>query len=142
MKLINIPEPPQKSSARNMAENLLIGLNQNLEARVKAHKEMFAAFWDSQDTPDDILAELNAAGGAGILLASAGENVDHIGRLAIFAGKNLEDFLPEADWKPRRAFIPTPQGITLAPPAEGFDAWGKEIPEVPAEPVVDPEVNP
>jgi hypothetical protein len=127
MNLINIPTPPQKSSAKNMAENLLIGLNQNLAARVQAHKEMYSAFWDSQDTPDDILAELNAIGGAGILLASASENVDHIARLAGLVGKSVTDFLSEEDFVPRRAFIPTKEGVTLAPPAEGFDLWGKEI---------------
>lgn len=129
MKLIEIPEPPQKSSARNLAENLLIGLNQNLESRVRAHKDMFGAFWGSSDSPDDILSELNAVGGAGILLASASENVDHIARLAALVGKNVTDFLNEEDYVPRRKFIPTKDGVILEPPPEGFDLWGKELPK-------------
>ena len=89
---------------------------------------MFSAFWDSSDTPDDILAELNSLGGAGLLLASASENIEHIARLAGIVGKQITDFLPEDQWVPRRAFIPTESGVTLAPPADGYDAWGKLIP--------------
>jgi hypothetical protein len=67
--------------------------------------------------------------------------VDHIARLAALVGKSVTEFLGEEDWKPRREFIPTKEGIILGPPSEGFDLWGVEIPKAP-EPEIEPEAQP
>lgn len=141
MNLFEIPIPPAPSVAENTAANLLLGLNQNLAERILQHRNMFSAFWcNPEATPDDILAALVARGSAGILLASASENIDHIGRLAALVGKKVTDFIPEDQWLPRRAFLPGPGGgFTLAPPAEGFDAWGNALPAVVEPEVAEPE---
>jgi hypothetical protein len=66
------------------------------------------------------------------MLGSASESVEHIARLAAMVKKQLTDFLPADQWMPRREFVPASDGtVTLAPPAAGFDAWGRELPPPP-----------
>ncbi len=114
--------------AERIARHMLHRVNASLAERVHEHQAGFRAFWDSSVTPDDILAAMG--GNAALMLATAGENVGHIGRLADIVGKTVEDFLPAEHWMPRRQFILANDGTaTLAPPADGFDAWGREIPE-------------
>jgi len=108
---------------------MLRNLNEELSRRIAVHREGFRLFWASPCSPDSVLVSLG--GNAQTVLACAGENVDHIQRLATIVGKQLGDFLPAEFWQPKRAFIAGPDGtMTLADPAEGCDAWGKPIPEV------------
>jgi hypothetical protein len=54
--------------------------------------------------------------------------------LAEIAGGELTDLISLEYVIPRREFIPAEDGTaTLAPPDEGFDAWGRPIPEEPEE---------
>lgn len=127
MNLIDLPTAPAKPAAELIAEHMLARLNATLAERVHDHRVGYAAFWDSSETPDAIIAAMGT--NAGVLLAAAGENVDHIGTLAALAGKTVVDFLPLENWVPRRAIIIAEDGTgTLAAPAEGFDAWGRAIP--------------
>jgi hypothetical protein len=104
---------------------------------VNDHKVFFRALWKQQPTtPDAILEAMGPH--APVLLAAAIENLEHIGRLATAVGKTLHDFISPGDYQPPRLFsadedgnlvITEVGGITLEPPAEGFDAWGDAIPE-------------
>lgn len=133
MNLIPIAEPPQTPAAQAAATSLLAHVNAELARRVDYHAARYADFWDSQIRPDDILAAMGKQ--ATIMLAAAAENVEHIARLAAIVGKQVTDFLPAEQWQPRRAFQPQPDGsATLAPPADGYDDWGRAIP-VAADPV-------
>ena len=134
MNLISLPTPEPKPAAQIVAEEMLFKLNEQLAERVHAHRVGYAKFWDSPATPDDIIAAMGPY--AGILLAAAAENIEHIGRLAAIVGKTVLDFLPAENWVPRREIIIAADGTgSLAPPAEGFDAWGRAIPEPEPEPV-------
>lgn len=125
MNLIPI-QTDSKTPAQTTAEGMMESVNAELTRRIETHRRQYLAFWESASTPDDILAAMGSA--AGIVLAAAGENVDHIGRLAAIVGKTVNDFLPVEFWRPRRAFVPAQDGtVTLAQPSAGFDAWGKPI---------------
>jgi len=109
-----------------VAEAMLRNVNEELPRRVGVHREGYRLFWESPCTPDAVLASMGDKAQA--VLACAGENVDHISRLAAIVGKPLSDFLPAEFWVPRRAFIAGPNGtMTLAAPADGCDAWGRAL---------------
>lgn len=126
MKLVDIDETT-KTQAEQVAEQLLTGLNAELQKRIATHRRSYLLFWGSAATPDDILIALGKY--APVFLQAASENVQHIGRLAAIVGKTVTDFLPDNYWQPRRAFIVSPEGVvTLKPPAVGYDDWGNLIP--------------
>lgn len=130
--LIDLPLAPVKPPAQLIAEHMLHKLNSTLAERVNDHRVFFRKFWESPETPDEILGSMGAY--APVLLAAAGENLEHISRLVGIVGKTLHDFLALEEYAPRRAFVIADGSITLAPPAEGYDAWGWEIP-TPPEPI-------
>jgi hypothetical protein len=119
------PPPP----AVQIAEGMVHDFNAQLAERVHKHREGYRKFWDSPVTPDDILAAWGAR--ATTMLQAASENLNHIGRLAAIIDKTVDDFLSPEHYQPRRAFIPALDGtVTLAPPADSYDAWGRLIPEL------------
>jgi hypothetical protein len=63
------------------------------------------------------------------MLATASENLTGFARLATLAGKTLNDVIAPTDYMPRRQFLVDAEtgAVTLAPPADGFDAWGRPI---------------
>ncbi len=127
MNLIETTADAVKPDAEIIASKMLHSVNASLAQRVFDHQSGFRAFWESSETPDAILEALGT--NAQLVLAAAGENINHIGRLAAFAGKTVSDFLSDSEWMPRRDFVPGSNGtMTLAPPADGFDAWGNAIP--------------
>lgn len=127
---------PEVTAAQSIVDRIIDDLNAELLRRVSVHKRNFSGFWDESPTPDELLEAMGDK--AQTILSVAGENVDHIQRLAAILGLTLADLLPAEYWQPRRAFVPGPNGtLTLAPPAEGYDAWGRLIP-VP-EPIIEPE---
>ena len=127
MKLINLPHPPAKPLAEQIAESEMIRLNDLIENRINEHRAAFVRFWDGSVPPDDIIAGMGPA--ALIYLQAAAESAGHIARLAGIVGKSLDDALPPAFYQPRRQFIiDAAGGVTLSPPAEGYDAWGRPVP--------------
>jgi hypothetical protein len=127
MKLIELPEEQIPPAAEVIAKLMLHRVNASLAERVHEHISGFNTFWNSAEPPDAILTAMGNK--AGLMLATASENIAHIGRLAALIGKTVEDFITSDSYTPRRAFIIAEDGTaTLAPPAEGFDAWGREIP--------------
>jgi hypothetical protein len=128
MNLIPIPPPISIPSAKKAAESLLEHINAELRRRVEYHSARYAEFWDSSDLPDDILAEMGT--NARTFYAAAGENIESIGRIAALVGLSVNDFIQPEHYAPRREVIIAEDGsATLAPPDEGFDAWGRPIPE-------------
>lgn len=126
--LVDIPPPVQPPQSQVLARHLLFTLNTEIERRVDLHRRQFRLFWDSQTPPDDILADIGT--NARVFLQSARINLASIDELAKLVGKTLTDAISPADFLPRREFIEAEDGsATLAPPAEGFDAWGRPIPQ-------------
>jgi len=125
---------PQLSPAAQIAEEMILQFNSQIDARVAVQRNQYRAFWDSPVPPDDILAEWGPR--AAMMLAAASENVEHLGKLAAFLGKELPDLIPLSLILPRREFIVDADTgtVTLAPPADGHDAWGRAIPQPEPEP--------
>lgn len=125
-QLIILPTPEVRPQAEIEAGQMLHALNATLAQRVHDHKVFYRKFWKSTVTPDALLVAMGAY--AGVLLGAAGENLEHISRLAAIVGKTLHDFIAPEDYEPPRAFVVTDGVVTLAPPADGYDAWGNLIP--------------
>lgn len=140
MNLIQLPTPPPKPAAQSIAEDLLAGLNAEMARRVEHHAREFAKFWDSPETPDVILAAMGPY--AILMLQAATENLSNIGKLAAMVGLTLDDAISPQHYMPRREFITTDGVVTLAPPADGFDAWGRPLPDPKPAPAPEPEPEP
>ena len=129
-----LPEPP---AVQTLARAELSHVNAALARRIDEHRIRFAAFWrDYGHTPDDILEAMGPT--AIIWLMAANESVEHVARLAAIVGKTVGDFLDAEDRVPPRAFIvgdAPGYAVTLAPPAEGQDAWGRPLVPPPDEEV-------
>ena len=151
MQFPTITPPTPAPLIEQIAENLFAHLSPEVERRKAIHRSLYQGFWDSPETPDAILAEMashvvtltdgTTTTRAKLMLQMAGENVDSLARIAAFIGCELNDLLPESEWMPRRAFVVQEDAtVTLAPAAEGYDAWGNLIPL--PEPEPDPEPDP
>jgi hypothetical protein len=144
--IIPIPSVPTAPALQLFAIGELEQVNSSLARRIDEHRTRYAAFWKTyQWTPDEILQQFGTS--AVIWLQAAAESVRHIDDLAKIVGKTIADFLPASDYIPPRAFIPGQDGtVTLEPPAEGYDAWGRAIlPPIPVPepmPVYIPETSP
>lgn len=128
MNLFNLPEDPLQPRHERIARGLLARLNVELQRRAEYHAVDFHSFWDDPVcTPDEILEAMGDD--APRMLAAATENLTGFAKLAALAGKTLHDVISPADYMPRRGFIVDAETgvVTLAPPPEGFDAWGKPI---------------
>jgi hypothetical protein len=125
---------PTLSPAAQIAEEMILQFNRQIDERLAVQRNQYRAFWDSPVPPDDILTEWGPR--AAMMLAAASENVEHLGKLAAFLGKQLADLIPLSLILPRREFIVdhATGNVTLAPPADGHDAWGRPIPEPQPEP--------
>ena len=147
MQFPTITPPTPAPLIEQIAENLFAHLSPEVERRKAIHRPLYQGFWNSPETPDAILAEMSShvvtlhngstTTRAKLMLQMAGENVESMARIAAFIGCGLSDLLPDAEWMPRRAFVVHADGtVTLAPPAEGYDAWGNLIP------ILEPEPDP
>ena len=115
-----------KPLSHMVAEHLLLTLNAEFERRIEHHTVEFRRFWDSDAKPDDIIAHMGT--NAALFLAASVINLKGIEALAHLIGKTLDDAIPAEDRVPRREIIIHPDGsATLASPAEGFDAWGRQM---------------
>lgn len=126
--LVTPLSPPVPESAPRMAARALLDTLNALKAqRVFEHAQQFTRFWDDPNaTPDELLVEMGPM--ASVWLQCASESAESLARLAAFAGKTLEDFLPADKYVPRRSFVVTDGVLSLAPPADGYDAHGVLIP--------------
>jgi hypothetical protein len=97
--LLDLTPDAVKPAAKIIADRLLHKLNATLAERVNDHRTFFREFWDSPETPDEILAQMGVY--APVLLAAAGENLEHITRLGAVVGKTLGDFLDAVEYEPR-----------------------------------------
>jgi hypothetical protein len=126
--------PPEVPEAQRVAQDLLAGLDPERARLIEHHAREFAKVWKNpRVTPDEILAAMGT--NAILLLQGAQCSVANLAAIAAIQGKAITDIIPLADFYPPREFIPLPDGtVTLAPPADGFDAWGNPLPvETPAE---------
>jgi hypothetical protein len=143
MNIIEIPEPPAPTPAQTAARALLARINSHASQLVAAHRELYALFWDSPATPDDILVEIGTD--AATVLAVASQSVDNIAALAVVAGQDLHDILPPSQYVPRRPFVIAADGSATLETVEGLDAWGRPIPQPepePEQPPTDPPTDP
>ena len=141
--IITPPPAPTEPHATSWARNASLVAIASLRRRALEYRESFQAFWDNRDsTPDEKLEALGTS--ALPYLTAARTELACIEALAPLAGLTLGELLQPTDYEARREFIPEisdgqPTGrLTLAPPDEGFDAWGVQI--VIPEPI--PEIEP
>lgn len=114
--------PPAIQAARRFLE----AQEAELARRAGFHEKFYREFWDGSVTPDEIMEAMGQLGVT--FLQTAGASAEHLATLAAIAGKPLTDLVPERYINPRRVFIPNQDGtVTLEPPQEGFDAWGRPI---------------
>ena len=141
MNLYTLPTPTPRPSSEQKAEAMMVYLQSHAQTRFDYHVRAFKEFWESPESPDELINALNQliltlpndrqVPASAILLGFAGENIEHLTKLAAALGRTLQDFIPEEYWTPRRAFIPNPDGtVSLAPPTEGYDAWGRLNPTI------------
>jgi hypothetical protein len=142
MKIIPIPQPPPPTPAKSAALSILAHVNAAAGQAVGRQVELYGKFWDNQQAPpDEILAEMGPL--AVHMLSAAEESKRHLTSFATIAGLELADIISLDYIIPRREFIISDDGtVTLAPPAEGFDAWGRPLPvepELESEPEIEPQ---
>jgi hypothetical protein len=131
--LLEITPPAEEPIARVTAKRIISRLLADFHHRAKTHVELYQEFWDSSATPDEILTEINAILEAdghpkNFFKATATESAMHLSNMATAVGKVVTDFIPASYLVPRRQLLEAEDGtVYLAPPAEGFDAWGKPI---------------
>jgi len=127
MSLTTSPAPPDR--AKDIAFSCLKRGDDMLERLMTWQRIAYREFWDSPETPDAILAAMGPA--ALPWLQSAGTFVDALIKLAEAATSPLAREWIATYILPRRAFAVDPKTgtVTLAPPADGFDAWGRAIEE-------------
>lgn len=136
--IIPLPDPLPPTPAQRSALSILAQVNSAAGQAVERHQRLYSAFWDAEATPDEILAEMGT--NAATMLAAAAESARHLSSLAAIAGLSVDDLISPAFVEPRRAFQVNADGTaTLAPPADGHDAWGRPLPEPEPQPELDPE---
>lgn len=127
MELITITKPKPESQAKRIADELLEGVNVEMQRRVDYRRVLHGRLWNSPVPPDDIIAAMGT--NAKLFCAITGEEVEHITRVATTASKTLGDMIPAVWCAPIRELQPQPDGtVLIAEPAEGLDKWGKVIP--------------
>jgi hypothetical protein len=135
-----ITPPPRQTTplADQIADRIIHRVNAQLAELVHQQKAGYAEFWDASETPDAIIAGMRT--NAAKAIGAASRVIDLIADLAPLLGTSLAEALPAEHWMPRREIIFAGDGsATLAPPADGFDAWGRLIPVPEPEPVEENE---
>jgi len=134
MNIIPLPQPVPPTPAERGALSILAHVNSAAAQAVERQKLLYGMFWDAEATPDELLVEMGD--NAPRMLAAAGESVRHLTSLAEIAGVQLPELIDLAYVLPRREFVVTDGVVTLTPPAEGHDLWGRPIP------IPDPDFEP
>jgi hypothetical protein len=126
MELFQPPPPPAERSARTVKRLLISTINAELVRRVHTHIDGVRLFWKSECTPDELVEELGTD--AGPIVEASRANLRNLSDLAELVGLTLNNLMHPEDYLPPREITVNADGtVTLAPPAEGFDAWGNPI---------------
>lgn len=111
-----------------VARHLKASINVEIRRRVENRIAAYLAFWESPCTPDQILEQFGTD--ARTFIRCSREDLASLSQIALQVGKTLSDFIPDEYLIPRREFVEHDDGtVTLAPPAAGYDAWGRLISE-------------
>ncbi len=112
-----------KTRAEKVVDEILAGIEKSARELVKTHREGFRRVWEDQLTPDEVVAQMGNRAGA--IMASSWALV----QLLLTIDPNI---MSESQYMPRRGLTFNPDGtVTLAPPPDGYDAWGRQIPPPP-----------
>lgn len=123
------PTPPEVAEETLIARDLLCGLAPENQRIIEHHYREFCKVWKNpRITPDAIIAAMGTD--AWRMLAAARVSVQNICNIAAITGNTIDDVMPREWWYPPRNFVQHEDGsVTLDPPADGFDAWGNQIPQ-------------
>lgn len=139
MNLIDQPQPPTVNPAKAIADSMLAHPNAEMKRRIEHHAMLYHMFWDSPETPAAIAEHMGDKAVAFLLFAGA--NIEQFHALASGAGKQLSDFISEADWMPRLPLTANADGTVTVQQVEGLDAWGRPIPQPTPVPQPDQETT-
>jgi hypothetical protein len=129
-EIFPFPTPTPTPKEVQVANGLLLAMNQELQHRINIHTQNFEYLWkrgEGEPTADQILSAMGSSAGTFILVAR--ESLEHLATLAALVGKTLNDFISPANYEP-------PAEITVNPDGTVELVW----PEPPAPP--DPEPPP
>jgi len=127
MHLIPTTPPPAREAQDDIADEFCTQINAEFGRRIEEHKRLWAVLWlNPSATPAQIVAALGPRA-AGIFAASRA-NVQHLAACAALAGGDLASIgLADFVQPPLEVTIHPDGTVTLAPPADGFDAWGRQL---------------
>lgn len=109
-----------KSRAEKSVDEILAGIERTTNQLLTAHREGFRRVWnDPVLTPDEVVAQMGPRG-TGIMGTAWG-----LVQLLLQIDPNI---MSPDQYLPRRGLIFHDDGsVTLAPPPDGYDAWGRPI---------------
>lgn len=108
-----------KTRAEKVVDEILNGIEISTRQLVKTHREGFRRVWEDQLTPDEVVAQMGARA-VGIMSSSWA-----LVQLLLTIDQNI---MQPAQYMPRRGLNFNPDGtVTLDPPPDGHDAWGRLI---------------
>ena len=130
MQILPVPAELETPATTVAARRLIQTVNDEITGRVARYQTNHWAFWGRFDelTPDEVLVAMGNAALPWLLFVRA-ERAS-FEAFAALAGTNLVGLIGEPFTDPPRAFQIDPQtgAVTLGPPADGHDAWGRLIP--------------
>lgn len=137
--LFPFPEPTPPPKEVQVANGLLLAMNQELQRRVQIHAQNFQYLWnrgEGEPTADQIVSAMGT--NAGLFFALSRLSAEQIATAAQLVGKTLDDFLSPADYEPPATVVINPDGtVTLE--------WPEPPPPPepdPVEPPLEPEPSP
>lgn len=109
-----------KTRAEKVVDEILNGIEISTRQLVKTHREGFRRVWEDQLTPDEVVAQMGTRA-VGIMSSSWA-----LVQLLLTIDPNI---MQPAQFMPRRGLTMNQDGtVTLAPPPDGYDAWGRPLP--------------
>ena len=108
-----------KTDTEKVVDLCLIDAEKLFNEMLGVHRRCFRRVWESAQTPDEVLAGFGRRGTG--FLSMSWQVVQML--LTV-----KPDSLTESQYMPRRVIIYNEDGsVTLEPPPEGYDAWGRPI---------------
>ena len=124
-------DTPVVPEAHTHADRMVFDFNAAMGTIVEIHKRGYNKFWNSNISPDDILARWGTQATKNIQIAS--QSFQNIAALAAIRGVSVDEFIPPSLYEPRRPYVFHPDGTVTLEEVFGHDAWGRFIP-VPEDP--------